>query len=952
MPVDEVTKKTLESKYTATFAIPKQGASLLILSLKRPLTGRDAKVEIEGEDYDGQSGITKEDSGDESMGQSISAAANSWAYFENVDYTDAGMDTVQLRVKNTAETSVELRSESETGTSLGKCTLPAATSWTTQTCKLTAPVSGVSKLYLMFAGAAHLNWIKFSGAGGSTPTGGSGGNSGTGGAGGTSGTSTSGTGGSKGGTTGTSSSGTSSGTAGSSGGSKTGGSTNSSGQSSAGSSGSSGGSSSSSSSKSSGGSAGSSSSSSSSSSSGGSSSGGSSSSKSSGGSSGSSSSASSSSSTASSGSSSGCGCRVGGPGAGSQGSFSVVGLLLGVLAVRRRRDWARASRACLALLAAACSSGGGGGAGGSGGSSSSGGSGGSGGSSSTQSSSNGGSGGTSSSSSSSKSSGGDSGGKTDSGGSSGTAGKGGSTGTGTGTGTGGTGGSKTGTGTGGTGGTKTGTGTGTGGTSSSGGTSATGSGGTSTTGGSGGTSSGTGGTGGSSSSASAGSTGTPSTITLATYGPNSPWKTDQAKEGTGTADVTVNDGSPAQDWEGFGAAFNEKGWYYLTKLSEADRNQAMNLLFAADGANFAWGRIPIGASDYAMDRYSCNETKDDVSMSKFSIDRDKEKLIPFVKAAKAVKNDLHFWASPWSPPTWLKSGPFNDDSAFDGGKMKTDGTSLKAHADYLVKFIQAYGDEDIKIEIISAQNEPGYSGTYPTCGWDPTAYATLVGKYLGPALTTANLSVKIMLGTFNGGTGDTDIVKAVMTDATAKPYVKVMGFQWGMDGSIATVKQYGVPVWQTEHKCGNYPWETYNKDKAPNDQAYAVESWGLIRDWIKKGVTSYSTWNVVLDTIGVGIDSARVWPQDSLLIVDEAAKKLIATPAYYVFRHFSQFVKPGAKVVGTTGGDAVAFKNGDGSIVTVVYNKDSAEKTMTVAAGGKKLQAAVPGNGWATFIAR
>ena len=55
---------------------------------------------------------------------------------------------------------------------------------------------------------------------------------------------------------------------------------------------------------------------------------------------------------------------------------------------------------------------------------------------------------------------------------------------------------------------------------------------------------------------------------------------------------------------------------------------------------------------------------------------------------------------------------------------------------------------------------------------------------------------------------------------------------------------------------------------APNDQAYAVESWGLIRDWIKAGVTAYSAWNMVLDTVGVGIDSTRVWPQNALLTVD------------------------------------------------------------------------------------
>src|ERR1035437_5954584 len=108
-----------------------------------------------------------------------------------------------------------------------------------------------------------------------------------------------------------------------------------------------------------------------------------------------------------------------------------------------------------------------------------------------------------------------------------------------------------------------------------------------------------------------------------------------------------------------------------------------------------------------------------------------------------------------------------------------------------------------------------------------------------------------------------------------------------MDSNISNSTQYNVPIWQTEHKCGNYPWVTpFNQDIAPNDQAYAVESWGLIRDWIKNGVTAYSVWNMVLDTVGNGIDSKRAWPQDALLIVDTSAKTLNITPAYYVFRHF------------------------------------------------------------------
>ena len=138
---------------------------------------------------------------------------------------------------------------------------------------------------------------------------------------------------------------------------------------------------------------------------------------------------------------------------------------------------------------------------------------------------------------------------------------------------------------------------------------------------------------------------------------------------------------------------------------------------------------------------------------------------------------------------------------------------------------------------------------------------------------------------------------------------------------------------------------------APNDHAYAVESWGLIRDWIKAGVTAYSAWNMVLDTVGVGIDTTRVWPQNALLTVDTAAKTLNVTPTYHVFRHLSQFVAPGARVVAARGGDALAFKNADGSVVAVIYNGGAA-KTLTVATAGRKLQFAMPGNGWATVVSR
>jgi glucosylceramidase len=444
---------------------------------------------------------------------------------------------------------------------------------------------------------------------------------------------------------------------------------------------------------------------------------------------------------------------------------------------------------------------------------------------------------------------------------------------------------------------------------------------------------------------------------LVTSAPDAYWKTDGAltEVTTGTADVTVNDATAAQTWEGFGGAFNEMGWKYLMLLSEADRNAALQLLFGQNGARFTMGRIPMGASDYAIMRYTLNETAGDTAMTNFSIAPDQTLLIPFVKAAMAIRPDLYFWASPWTPPTWMKSSPYqpgNVVSPFDGGTMKSDDAILEAHAQYFVKFVQQYGAEGIKIQTVAPQNEPNFGQNYPSCLWGTDTFVKFLGKFLGPAMMTASPTTKIMLGTMSNGDAGKDpaIVTAVLADATAKSFVSMIGLQWGMSSAsaIAGSKASGLPMWQTEHKCGNYPWMSGSyKPTAPNDQAYAVESWCLIRDWIKNGVSVYSAWNMVLDTVGKGNDTTRDWAQNALLTVDTTTKKLTITPTYHVFRHLAQYVEPGAKVVATTGGDALAFKNPNGKIITVLYNSGAA-KTAIVSAGGKMYSFAMPGSGWAT----
>jgi len=416
-----------------------------------------------------------------------------------------------------------------------------------------------------------------------------------------------------------------------------------------------------------------------------------------------------------------------------------------------------------------------------------------------------------------------------------------------------------------------------------------------------------------------------------------------------TADVTVDESQVTQTWEGFGGAFNERGWSYLTTAGLQD--EALSLLFGEDGCRFVLGRIPIGANDYAIDRYTLDETAGDYQLEHFSLDRDRLWLIPYVKAALAINPNIRFWACPWTPPTWMKTGKTSQPtpSAFDGGEMRDDEAILAAYARYLSKFVSEYGTEGITIEAVSPQNEPSYEQIFPSCYWTAALYAKFIGTYLGPALEAAGVSTKVMIGTLSDA-ADPEYATSVRNDPDTNGYIGVAGMQWNMLTVVASMisQMQGLPVWQTEHKGGNYPWNPPDSPPsqpiAPNDNAYAVESWDLIRNWIKAGVNAYYAWNMVLDNVGVGLEAD--WPQNALLVVDNG--KLIKTPAYYVFRHLSQFVAPQAQVLASAGGDALAFKNPDGSIVTVVYNAGAA-KRLVVAVNDTKFAFDMPSNGWATL---
>jgi xylan 1,4-beta-xylosidase len=167
---------TLGTSYNASITMNRQSGTLLIVGLARPVIGRDAFLPIEGEDYDGQSGASRIDGDDADLGQTAAVTRGGSVFYDVVDFGEAGADAVQLRVQAPAATTVALFAGPASappapapaggaGVSIGSCSISATgRAWTTQSCRLTH-TTDVHTLYLVFAGAANLNWLQFDGPG-------------------------------------------------------------------------------------------------------------------------------------------------------------------------------------------------------------------------------------------------------------------------------------------------------------------------------------------------------------------------------------------------------------------------------------------------------------------------------------------------------------------------------------------------------------------------------------------------------------------------------------------------------------------------------------------------------------------------------------------------------------------------------------------------------------------
>jgi glucosylceramidase len=232
--------------------------------------------------------------------------------------------------------------------------------------------------------------------------------------------------------------------------------------------------------------------------------------------------------------------------------------------------------------------------------------------------------------------------------------------------------------------------------------------------------------------------------------------TSSASEGK--LDVEVQLEKPLQTIDGFGACFNELGWTALSALDDKDKDQIFRDLFAPGvGLNFNICRMPVGANDFSRDWYSYDETPEDFALEHFSITNDFETLIPFIKNALKHQPELKLWASPWSPPTWMKynkhyAGEMSEPDMLPNGlkpeQLAWEGTDqfiqedryFRTYAAYIARFIQEYSSEGIKISMVMPQNEFNSPQSFPSCSWTAEGLARFI-SLLGPELQKLNVDV-------------------------------------------------------------------------------------------------------------------------------------------------------------------------------------------------------------------
>lgn len=411
--------------------------------------------------------------------------------------------------------------------------------------------------------------------------------------------------------------------------------------------------------------------------------------------------------------------------------------------------------------------------------------------------------------------------------------------------------------------------------------------------------------------------------------------------------IDVDEKKGYQTMDGFGFALTGGSAMHIIRMSPESRSALLKELFSTDGNNIgvSYLRLSIGASDlnekiFSYDDLPAGQT--DTAMEHFDLGPDRADVIPVLKEILSINPHILILGSPWSAPVWMKT---NHDTR--GGSLKPEYYS--AYAKYFVRYIEDMRKAGVRIDAITAQNEPLHPGNNPSLLMLAPDQAIFIKNHLGPAFKAANLDTKIIIYDHNADRPDYPL--SILDDPGANKYIDGSGFHL-YNGKIEALTDVhnahpDKNVYFTEQMVVDDQ-EDIRKGRIPIAQPVSRIFIGATRNWCKNVLE----WNLAADPQFKPFTDRGGCPmcQGAVTIDNNTVTRNLA---YYAMAHAAKFVRPGSvRISSNVTGDLInaAFKTPDGKKVLIVANTSSSRQSFTIRDGDRTAIASLQAGAVATYV--
>jgi glucosylceramidase len=395
--------------------------------------------------------------------------------------------------------------------------------------------------------------------------------------------------------------------------------------------------------------------------------------------------------------------------------------------------------------------------------------------------------------------------------------------------------------------------------------------------------------------------------------------------------IRLDPGRTYQETLGFGASLTDAACYMINQLSPAAREQLLHELFHPSEMGFSVSRLCLGSSDYATKAYSYDDGDPDPGLGRFSIDHDREYILPTLLQCRKVNPDLFLLGSPWSPPGWMKA-----NGSMLGGSMRK--KHFASYAQYFVRFLQAYAAAGVPVDAMTTQNEvdTDQDGRMPACLWGQEYEIEFIARHLGPQFAKNSLATKIWILDHNYNLWG----RAVCT-------LDEPGVARYVDG-VAWHGYAGTPDMITRVHAAHPGKHMYWTEGGPHytDPAYLTNwtQWsatfaGILRNWARCIIG----WNLALDE--KGRPNIGPFSCGGIVTINSTTREVVRSGMYWALAHYSRVIQRGARRFESEGSlekvSHVAFANPDGTCAAVLTNAGG-DRTAGLRLAGRVVDVALP----------